>query len=104
MQNPTIPKVLALADRSKSVAEIAVELEISPGYVYSVLREHRPDRPRKAHRTRSDKPSRIAMLHLQGAHPDDIGERLGVSRSYVYRHLPRGRNGDILPPCPVPVR
>lgn len=102
--NPTVSKILALADRNKSAEEIAIAVAKSPGHVYSVLREHRPNRTRKQHKTRSNKPSQIAMLHLQNVHPDDIAERLGISRTYVYRHLPRGRSGDILPPCPVPMR
>lgn len=96
-------QILALADRNKSVEEIAKALYVSPGYVYSILRAARPDRARKKHKTRSDKPSQIAMMHLQGKEAVAIADRLGISRAYVYRHLPRDRNGAILPPCPVPV-
>lgn len=102
--NPTITKILARSDRGKSAQEITAELGVSLGHVYAVLRAHRPDRPRKQHEKRSDKPSRIAMLHLQNMHPEDIADELGVSRTYVYRHLPRDRSGAILPPCPVPAR
>jgi hypothetical protein len=102
--NPILSKILALADATprQSVAVIAAAVSRSPGHVYAVLRAHRPERPRKVHKTRSDKPHRIAVMHLANVHPDDIAERLGVSRTYVYRHLPRDRSGAILPPCPVP--
>jgi transposase len=101
MQNPIVSKILALADRGQSADAIAAAVERSAGYVYSVLREHRPDRPRKVHKTRSDLPRKIAALHLAGKETVAIAEKLAVSRAYVYRHLPRGREGAILPPCPV---
>jgi hypothetical protein len=100
--NPTVSKILILADRKMSVEQIAALVSKSAGYVYSVLRTERPDRPRKVHKTRSDLPRKIAALHLAGKEAVAIAGKLGVSRAYVYRHLPRGRTGVILPPCPVP--
>lgn len=91
--NPTVVKILKLADADHSASEIAAALEVSAGYVYSVLREHRPNRKRKAHKTRSDKPRMIAGLHDQGIPAARIAAVLGVSRAYVYSEL--GKAGRI---------
>jgi hypothetical protein len=85
--NPIVTKILKLADRGQSASDIAVTVSKSPGYVYSVLREHRPDRQRKAHKTRSDNPRMIAGLHDQGIKPARIAVVLGVSRAYTYSEL-----------------
>jgi hypothetical protein len=75
--NPIVTKILKLADRGQSASDIAAAVSKSPGYVYSVLREHRPDRKRKAHKTRSDKPRMIAGLYDQGIPAARIAVVLG---------------------------
>jgi predicted transcriptional regulator len=84
----TLDKILKRHDKGESVATIADALSVSPGWVYALLREHRPKRERKARRTTSDFPRMIAGLHKQGLKPARIAVALGISRAYVYRHLP----------------
>lgn len=86
--NPNETKILKRHDAKQSVADIALHLDMSAGYVYGVLREHRPNRARKARRTTSDLPRMIAGLAKQGIKPGRIAVALAVSRAYVYRWLP----------------
>jgi transposase len=102
--NPTAAAILARYDSTPDVAAIAEALDVSASYVYSVLREHRPNRKRKVHSKRSDLPSRIMAMHVKGIGAAKIAGKLEISRAYVYRHLPRGLDGALLPPCPVPRR
>lgn len=91
MTNPTTltDKILTRHDRGeKDVAKIAAALRCSPGHVYSVLREHRPDRARKPRKQTSDVPRMIAGMAKQGFKPPRVAAALGVSRAYVYRHWP----------------
>ena len=44
--NPTIAKVLAAFDRGATVPMIAAALDVSDGYVFRLLRIHRPNRQR----------------------------------------------------------
>lgn len=85
--NPTATKILARHDAGKDAAAIAATLSVSASYVYSVLREHRPDRKRKAHPKRSDEPGIIVGMFDQGHKPARIAISRGISRAYVYRVL-----------------
>lgn len=82
--------ILERHDAGQSADAIAAAECVSAGYVYSTLREHRPDRPRKARRHTSDKPRLIAGLAAQGIKVARIAVALGVSAAYVYRH----KNGE----------
>jgi hypothetical protein len=79
--------ILARADAGESVVQIAATVEKSAGHVYAVLREHRPDRPRKAREATSDIPRMIRGLSDGGMLPRRIAAVLGCSRAYVYRCL-----------------
>ncbi|MGJ5032341.1 hypothetical protein ACQR1I_36270 [Bradyrhizobium sp. HKCCYLS2038] len=93
-QNPTVAKILKRYDaKQESVQQIADTVGVSLGYVYEVLREHRPGRPRKQHKTRSDNPRMIVGLFDQGIKPAKIAKVLGVSRTYTYREL--GKAGRV---------
>lgn len=85
----TLTKILALADADPPapVSTIAANLSVSPGYVYGVLREHRPTRKRKAHK-RSDRHYKIVNMHfLEGKSATQIADELGLKRQGVHRHL-----------------
>lgn len=82
-----IDQILKRADKGESVAAIATALSVSPGYVYGILREHRPNRPRKARERTSDRPRIIAGLAAQGMAAGRIAKVLGISRAYAHRHM-----------------
>lgn len=84
---PTAAAILERHDRGETVSAIADAEKVSASFVYSVLRDQRPERPRKARAATSDKPRLIAGLAAQGIKPARIAVVLGVSRAYVYRHL-----------------
>jgi hypothetical protein len=88
--NPIVTKILKLADRGQSASDIAAAVSKSPGYVYSVLREHRPDRQRKAHKTRSDNPRMIAGCTRSG---HQAGAHCGGARRVAGVHLQRIEKG-----------
>lgn len=89
MTTTTLSKILTRHDRGESVAAIAKALSLSPGYIYGVLRRFRPQRARKPRTPTSDMPRMIVGLHKQKIKPARIAVVLGVSRAYVYRHLPQ---------------
>ena len=82
-----VDKILKAYDAGKSVAEIALFAEVTQGYVYLILRNQRPDRPRKKHVTRSDLPRVICELVAKEIKPSVVATALGVSRAYVYKVL-----------------
>lgn len=83
----TLEKILKRCDKGEPVATIAEALDLTPGYVYGVLREHRPKRARKPRKSTSDKPRMIKGLYSQGIAPTRIAVVLGVSRQYVHKVL-----------------
>jgi hypothetical protein len=85
----TTDKILKRHDKGEHVAEIAAALDVTAGYVYGILREHRPKRRRKPRRSTSDNPRMIAGLFKQDIPPGRIAVVLGVSRAFVYAELAR---------------
>lgn len=79
--------ILTLCDRGQSPAEIAAALGVSAGYVYKVLRDERPDRPRKSRRQTSEKPAQIRALAAREIAVPRIAFLLDCSTAYVYRIL-----------------
>lgn len=55
------------------------------GVVYSVLRQHRPDRTRAPRRKTSLLPSQARALAKEGMRPARVAGVLGISRAYAYR-------------------
>jgi hypothetical protein len=86
-----LSKILAAADAGTPVADIAAANKLSAGRVYSILREHRPDRARKARRTTSDIPRKVRGLKAKGMAPTRVAFLLGVTPAYVYRILSEAR-------------
>lgn len=85
--NSTQATILKRHDSGADAARIAGALGVSLSYVYSTLREHRPNRKRKAHPKRSDKPALVVGMFDQEHKPARIAVVLGLSRAYVYRVL-----------------
>jgi len=83
----TLDDILRLNDEGKFPADIATSLGITPGRVYTVLREHRPDRKRKPRPCTSNKPAMIRSLSAEKIKPSRIAFLLKCSRAYVYRHI-----------------
>lgn len=82
--------ILAASDAGKYPAEIASDLKRSTGYVYSTLRQHRPNRPRKARQATSDTPRMVRGLAAQGIVVERIAVLCGCSKQYCYRILKEG--------------
>lgn len=84
--------ILARHDKGESVATISRALSVTPGYVFGILRDERPDRPH-GNRGRRKSELRVAIrFHstVEQMAPARIAEKLGVSRAYVYRILSEG--------------
>lgn len=84
---PLLEPILERHDRGEHAAQIADAVGVTAGYVYGILRDHRPQRKRKPRRPTSTKPAEIAALAATGATAARIAELLGVTKAYVYRHL-----------------
>ena len=89
----SLPPILALSDAGHAPADIASRLDVPISTVYSILRRHRPDRPRKPRRRTSDLPYKIRTLASRGIAPQRIAVLMEVSRAYVYRVLRPGLMG-----------
>lgn len=87
----TLEKVLTRHDRGEPVATISQALDVTPGWVYQILREHRPKRKRKAQTRVSETRRTIRGLAAQGIAPARIVFLMQekCSRQYVYRELSR---------------
>lgn len=81
---PLIASILSLSDAGQSVAAVSRAVSVSPGYVYGVLREHRPDRQRKPRERTSAKRRLILGLLAQGVQPPRVAFLAQVSPAYVY--------------------
>jgi len=86
----TLDQILAWNDKGQPVATIAKALDVSPGYVYGKLREHRPDRARKPRTRTSAKRILVLGLHAQKIPVGRIAFLAQCSRAYVYRIITEG--------------
>lgn len=85
--NDTAQQILVLYDSQYCAEQIAEALGVSKGRVYAVLRESRPDRPRKPRRRVSALPAKIHGYRNRGIEPTRIAFLLEVSRQYVHKIL-----------------
>jgi hypothetical protein len=69
----------------KNVKAIADAEGVSPGYVYGVLREHRPERKRKPRERTSEKRRLILGLLAQGIPPPRTAFLAQCTPAYVYQ-------------------
>lgn len=77
--------ILYLHDRGEhDVAAIAATCQVTPGYVYGVLREHRPNRKRKPRERTGKKRKAVLGLIAQGVKVGKIADRAKCSRAYVH--------------------
>jgi hypothetical protein len=83
----TLDQILSWNDKGQHVATIAKALDVSPGYVYGVLREHRPKRARKPRTRTSTTRVLVLGLHKQGIAPRRIAFLAQCTPAYVYRLL-----------------
>jgi hypothetical protein len=79
--------ICARADAGEDADSIAAALHITRGWVYSILRKHRPDRVRKARASTSLMPANVLGLNACKVPPGQIASRCKISRAYVYRIL-----------------
>ena len=85
--HPQLAEILALSDQQTPVDQLATAYDLSPSQVYTILREHRPDRARKARRRSSEKRDMILGLSAKGHEPERVAFLAGCSKAWVYRIL-----------------
>lgn len=85
--HPQLADILAAADAGTDVATLARTYSLSISATYALLREHRPDRQRKARRRSSEKRDIILGLSAKGHEPERVAFLVGCSRAWVYRIL-----------------
>lgn len=83
--NPLAESILARHDRGEDVATIAAAESVGFGYVYSTLREHRPDRPRQPRTRTSEKRKLILGLLASKIAPPRVAFLAECTPSYVYK-------------------
>ena len=82
--NPLTRSILTRHDRSETVATIAANENVSFGYVYGVLREHRPNRPRQPRTRTSERRKLILGLLERGILPPRVAFLARCTPAYVY--------------------
>lgn len=87
----TLADILKRHDRGEPVVTISRALDVTPGWVYQILREHRPKRQRKPQTRVSETRRTIQGLAAQGIPAARIVFLMQekCSRQYVYRELAR---------------
>lgn len=80
-----IEAILARHDGGEHVADIAALEGVSPGYVYGVLREHRPGRKRKPRERTSELRRFILGLLAQDIKPPRVAFLSECTPAYVYK-------------------
>lgn len=83
--------ILTLADRGHTAPQIAAAEQCSTGYVYKLLREHRPKRVRKPRKQTSELPAKVRALAARDVGVARIAFLLDCSTAYVYRILGEGK-------------
>jgi IS30 family transposase len=85
-------QILTRSDAGESVAAISGALDVTPGYVYGVLRTERPRRARKVRDKTSELRRMVLGLAAQKIPPARIAFLLQRSckRQYIYRILAEG--------------
>lgn len=81
-------RVLELFDSGMCAPGIAEHIRYHVGTVYSILRVHRPGRPRKQ-RVKSPKARAIRILYENGFYQSEIARIVSKSRQYVSAVLHR---------------
>ena len=83
--NPLVKAILKRNDAGEDVAAISAAENVGFGYVYTILREHRPDRPRQPRTRTSEKRKLILGLLAARIPPARVAFLAQCSRAYVYR-------------------
>lgn len=78
--------IVRRSDAGEYPDDIAAAVDCSTGYVYQVLREHRPERARKPRAKTSALRQRILLAKAEGKEPGVTARELAgqCSRAYVY--------------------
>lgn len=94
--NPLTASILARHDNGETVEQIRIGEGCGFGYVYSVLREHRPDRGRQP-RTRTSKKRKliIGLLATRKISAARIAFLAKCSPAYVYRLSDETKNAAV---------
>lgn len=92
--NPLIAAILTRHDAREPVAQIAAFLAVSPGYIYGILRQHRPNRLRQPRTRTSEKRKLILGLLARGYHAPRVAFLAGCTPAYVYRLADETRSVD----------
>lgn len=89
--NALAEKILMRHDRGEDVETIRNAEGVGFGYVYSVLREHRPERKRQPRTRTSAKRKLILGLLTRGIAPPRVAFLAQCSPAYVYKLLDEER-------------
>lgn len=81
----TIKAILKRHDRGEAVAAISAAEDVGFGYVYSVLREHRPKRKRAPRTRTSQKRKLILGLLARNIKPPRVAFLAQCTPAYVYK-------------------
>lgn len=88
--NPLTEAILKRHDAGETVEEIRTAEGCGFGHVYSVLREHRPNRPRKPRTRTSEKRKLILGLLAGGIKAPRVAFLASCTPAYVYKILEEG--------------
>jgi hypothetical protein len=83
--NPLVQSILRRHDANESVATIAAAESVSFGHVYTVLREHRPNRQRQPRTRTSERRKLILGLLAGGIAPPRVAFLAECTPTYVYK-------------------
>lgn len=89
--NPLIAAILERHDNGETVEQIRQAEGCGFGYVYAVLREHRPERKRQPRTRTSEKRKLILGLLAGGIAAPRVAFLAECSPAYVYRLLDEER-------------
>lgn len=87
MTSPRVQQILDMIDGGAHPVAVIAATGLSSAYVYTVLREHRPERKRAPRTRTSDKVQMIVGLRSRGLAPARIAVLCACSEAYVYRIL-----------------
>lgn len=85
--NPLAQRILARHDAGEDVATIRAGENVSFGFVYSTLRQHRPNRPRQPRTRTSEKRKLILGLLANGIKAPRVAFLAECSNAYIYKLL-----------------
>jgi hypothetical protein len=84
-----VSTIVRMVDKGARIQDICAAVDLKQGAVYTIIREHRPNRARQKHARWSDKRAKIRALAGPPARASAarIAELVNCSTAYVHRIL-----------------